>query len=232
MKPIAISMNFKQLFRGNDLIEQNYIEYYSKFDILPILISNALANPTEYCRHFDVEGIILTGGIDIETEVINADSSGRGKKCRGRDAVEWQLLKMAVESNMPVLGICRGMQLINLFFGGNIIINMDKTIPGAISHTAVEHDVIITDSGFQSILKCDSLRVNSFHNHGLIESSIAPDLCEFARCAEDNSVEGIFHPGYPILGIQWHPERREAINENEFQLLKTFFTQGKFLKGK
>jgi gamma-glutamyl-gamma-aminobutyrate hydrolase PuuD len=232
MKTFACSMNFKQLNRVNDLIERNYIEYYEKFDIYILPVSNAVDNPIKYCKHFGVNGIILTGGTDIENELIHAEHSTRKAKCQGRSAVEWQLLEMAVDLNLPVLGICRGMQFINLFFGGDVILNIDKTLPGAVQHAGSDHKLLITDVEFQDLMKCNSLPVNSFHNHGLSKDSIAPGLYEFAECAEDKSVEGIFHPSYPIMGIQWHPERRASINDNEFRLLNVFFTQGKSWKGK
>lgn len=232
MKTFAISMNFKQFNRANDLIEQNYIKYYtSQFDVYPLLIPNAIDRIPQYCKHFGIEGIVLTGGIDIDEELITAEYPTRKQKSRGRDSVEWQLLEMAVGLNLPVLGICRGMQFINLFFGGEVLLNMEKTMPGAIQHVANDHKVTFTNSDFQGILQCDSLPVNSFHNHGLTKGSIAPGLREFARCTEDNSVEGIFHPNYPIMGIQWHPERRSSISDHEFRLLKTFLTDGIFWKG-
>lgn len=227
-KTFAVSMNFKSIVPGNDLIEQNYIRYFDTFGIRPLLIPSVVDQPADYCLHFGVDGVILTGGTDIAEELINANSAERRNVCVGRDSVEWKLVEMALHRKLPVLGLCRGMQFLNIFFGGNIVSHMSQSIPGAINHVANDHDVTISDAGFQQIMSCDSLTVNSFHNHGITDDTLSKSLCRFAHSTQDGIIEGLFHPDLPIMGIEWHPERRKKRNHHESQLLETFFNKGKF----
>ncbi|MFA5032775.1 MAG: gamma-glutamyl-gamma-aminobutyrate hydrolase family protein [bacterium] len=228
MKRIAVTMNVKDSVYKNDRLNQNYIEYLQKLDIQPILIPNSICDPIEYCKQFKVKGIILTGGSDISRSLVNAPPNLRRGKSNGRDYVEWKLLEMALTKKLPVLGICRGMQFINIFFGGVIIYNIKNMINNTIKHVRNKHQIIITDSKFIKTIGSANFTVNSFHNHGIIRDVVAPDLHPFALCSRDDIIEGIYHLKYPIIGIQWHPERNGSTCEYDFKLVQTFFYKGKF----
>jgi gamma-glutamyl-gamma-aminobutyrate hydrolase PuuD len=231
MKIFAVSMNFKQSIPGNDLIEQNYLTYLNEFNIQPLLIPNVIENTPGYLKHFDIAGVILTGGTDIDESLTNVELVQRKEKCQGRDAVEWHLLEYTIRNKLSVLGICRGMQFINVFFGGGLTYNIQRELPGCIEHVAKDHEVLIIHPEFKNCCGCQYLEVNSYHNHGVTHDMVAPVLREFVRSTKDRIVEGLFHPELPVMGVQWHPERRNPLNKHEFQLLKAFFEAGKFWQG-
>jgi putative glutamine amidotransferase len=231
MRIFAVSMNFKSLIPRNDIIEQNYLKYLNKFDIQPLLIPNVIESTPGYLKHFDISGVILTGGTDIDEYFVNSELSQRREKCYGRDFVEWSLLEYSVGRRLPVLGICRGMQFINVFFGGGLTYNIQKELPYCINHVAKDHNVSIIHPEFKIFFGCQYLEVNSYHNHGITHDIVAPVLREFAYSTKDRIVEGLFHPKLPVMGIQWHPERRNSFNKNESNLIKVFFETGKFWQG-
>ena len=75
MKIFALSMNFKPLIPGYDLIEQNYLKYLNKFYVQPLLIPNVIDSIPGYLKHFDISGVILTGGTDIDESFVNSELS-------------------------------------------------------------------------------------------------------------------------------------------------------------
>lgn len=231
MKLFAVSMNSKPSLPGSDIIEQNYIKYLNEFGIQPILIPNISNCTINFLSYSRVSGVILTGGTDINESVVSSKLPQRKQKCIGRDAIEWSLLEYSVEKGLPVLGICRGMQFINIFFGGGLTYNISKKLPNCINHVACDHKVTITQPEFEFYLGYKHFKVNSYHNHGVTDELIAPDLREFARSTMDSIVEGLFHPALPVIGIQWHPERRNSSKRNESNLINGFFKTGIFGKG-
>lgn len=215
----------------NDMVNQNYIRYINSLNLYPLLIPNVISNPVQYCEQLDIDGIILTGGCDVAPVLSETHSDLRREKCQGRDCVEWQLLEMALNQELLVLGICRGMQFINVFFGGSIVYEIN-TMLSYINHVNNNHGVMITDSDFVNVIGRNAFVVNSFHRHGLTSNTVASSLCSFALCDGDDIVEGIYHQNYPILGIQWHPERSGSTSDCDYKLLKAFFRNGKFWRGK
>jgi putative glutamine amidotransferase len=177
----------------------------------------------ETFKKFDVcSGLILSGGIDIYPEIYNdwetADDAGSFNP--ERDGFELNLLRIAVDRMVPVLGICRGCQLINVYFRGSLIYDIETV--RNVNHRKLcdkqqrLHDVnILPDSLLSDILKTKTGKVTSSHHQavdrpgeGLIVSAKAPDGIIEAIEYGDKSGKHF------LLGIQWHPERFENF-ENE-----------------
>jgi N5-(cytidine 5'-diphosphoramidyl)-L-glutamine hydrolase len=195
MSKIALSMRMVNSDYGEwrDAIAQDWTSYLHAQDIQPVHIPNDPAHCTKYLD--GVSALILTGGDEII--LTNPDEKSDDPRAR-RDLTEYALLKHAIEKNLPVLGVCRGIQFINTFFGGTL-----KKIEG---HVATTHEVIITDNSIQSLFPQKNMSVNSFHDNSI--DTLGKDLLPFAT-SNDGNIEGLVHSKYPIVGIMWHPERPE-----------------------
>ncbi|MFQ5716814.1 MAG: gamma-glutamyl-gamma-aminobutyrate hydrolase family protein [Nitrospinales bacterium] len=208
-----------------DAISHEWVPYLQALGYTPILIPNTLENVDSYVQSLGVEALLLTGGNDISPEAYGGDpqtTSGDGPS-RERDRTEFQLLEYAKQKRIPVIGTCRGMQLINAFSGGALIQNIRQQIGSTVNHIARNHPVKITDPGFAAFLKRQRFTVNSFHSQGVTISTLASDLKPFAISEADGVLEGLFHPTLPWLGLQWHPERETPSLETDKKIIRAMF---------
>ena len=148
----------------------------------------------------DIDLVIFSGGNDLSKYNDN-------KVNRIRDISELQLLEICIKRKKKVLGICRGMQLINSFFKGN-----QKKIIG---HVNVNH-LIKSNVEWLSQIKL----VNSFHNWGIPTEDLSNLLTPIAL-AKDNTVEALEHKYLLIRGIMWHPERNTFENMSNEDYFKS-----------
>ncbi len=166
-------------------------------------------------------GLMLTGGPDI-----NPGRYGQGgdiDQCIDvndtRDNLEFALIDKAVKMNMPVLGICRGQQLINVYLGGTLVIDIHNYMPDIVRHKCEDknncfHDItIIQGTRLYSITRLTSAKVNSSHHQAvrflaksLTVSALAPDGIMEAIEWKDTTGKA------PLMAVQWHPERLDTIN--------------------
>lgn len=214
MKKIAISQRVIPVEKGalRDGLEQDYVTYYKKFGMLLIPISNADKDVESTLRALDVEGIILSGGNDINPALYNETPQTQAFYASDRDETEKALLVFAIKNKIPVFCECRGMQFLNIYFGGKLLQSIDKQHPEAIKHVGFQHDIFIIDKEFYSFLGKEIFKVNSYHQQGFTKMQLSSNLRAFAE-AKDGIIEGIYHPELPIIGIMWHPERAGCDNE-------------------
>lgn len=159
-----------------------------------ILLPNLKEGILSYCERWGVDGLILTGGDDVGGAPV-------------RDATETFLLDFSIQKGIPVLGVCRGLQMIQSYFGGAIEKCQEE------SHVGGMHRVEIVDqAGGRVASKGVALEVNSFHRFGVKLENLAKPLQAFA-VGEDGTVEGLFHPGKKIAAVQWHPERYQLSSD-------------------
>ena len=202
MLTLITQREVKGKYRKSDSLEQEYIDYLSKFGINLMPVPNN-TDLVESYFNLPVTGIILAGGNDVG-ESINSDNTER------------VLLNIAIKKNIPVLGICRGMQFINHYFKGSLSkVN---------NHVNVNHHIHILD---QNPVLGRNAKVNSFHNQGVLKADLALELKVFAESegAEENVIEGIYHPDYSIAGIMWHPERKSPNPEINEKIINAFLNR-------
>ena len=145
--------------------------------------------------------LLLPGGGDLEPWRYGQANTASRSLDPARDALEWKLLEYFVSRKLPVLGVCRGMQTINVFFGGDLI----QDWPG---HSAVNgedrlHAVTTAPSVLRALYGGRCI-VNSSHHQ--VVGRLGNGL-ETVQWADDGAVEALRHRALPVWGVQWHPER-------------------------
>jgi putative glutamine amidotransferase len=161
-----------------------------------------------------LDGILLTGGGDIEPGQYSSESHpSLILVSPERDALEIELVKFAVKTDWPLLGICRGLQVMNVALHGTLTLDVPTQFPTTIQHDRpygqardfIAHEVTIeANTRLAEIIGKDQIPVNSFHHQAVRE--MAPGLKVNAR-STDGLVEGLEMPGSRFfMGVQWHPE--------------------------
>ena len=160
-----------------------------------------------FCPQPDLtcDGLILGGGGDIHPKFFGEEINGSKDIDVARDEAEFKLIKAYEKAGKPILGICRGLQVLNVYFGGSICQHLDSTQ----SHSAADgsypaHAVITEGSSVLSALYGEAFFVNSSHHQGI--SRLGEGIRITAR-SEDGVIEAVRHTKLPIWGVQWHPER-------------------------
>ena len=177
---------------------------------LLIPISQDRASLKAICRRLD--GLILSGGPDINPRFYK-DEPHHGLKDvdEAQDEMELEITREALVAGVPVFGICRGLQLLNVAMGGTLYQDIVREVPAACDHAPRADRSILThkiriesDSRLQTVLQRRSLWVNSQHHQAVRDP--APGLVVSAT-ASDGIVEALEDPRqHFLLGVQWHPE--------------------------
>lgn len=217
---ITISQKYIEGFRSN-FIHTEYTTAIQRAGGLPLLI------PIEYpLLQVDVlrsicSGILLTGGGDINIILFNGEPHPSiGKPCDKRDALEQAIISKAVQTDWPLLGICRGHQMLNVALGGSLYTHIPTQYSNSLNHQESDgkdhehlaHEVQLDSATELSrILGFETMRVNSRHHQAVKE--LAPILRVTAR-SSDGLIEGIELPGHRFCqGVQWHPESLQNLEE-------------------
>ena len=152
----------------------------------------------------EYDGLLLCGGVDINPTRYGEEINGSVNIDDARDEYEFGLIKLFVEAKKPILAICRGYQLVNVFFGGSLI----QHIPTADDHRGEGDAVHIVDSADGSVLTQlygTRFSVNSAHHQAI--KRLGEGLRLVQTSDADGVAEGVEHVSLPILAVQWHPER-------------------------
>ncbi|MBQ7921368.1 MAG: gamma-glutamyl-gamma-aminobutyrate hydrolase family protein [Clostridia bacterium] len=156
-------------------------------------------NITEIC-----DGLVLCGGVDVHPKYYNEEINGAGEIDDARDVHEMELLAKFVRAGKPVLGICRGHQVINIYFDGSLV----QDLPTRDLHTADEdlpHAVSAEGESIVSSLYGNRFVTNSAHHQAVKTAGKGLRITHYSET--DHVAEAIQHESLPIIGVQWHPER-------------------------
>lgn len=174
-----------------------------------------------------LDGLLLAGGEDLAPTLFQQDPQpGLGLVIERRDRYEWALLAAALSKGIPIFGICRGFQLLNVYFGGSLYQDLATYYHSEIPHfsahlgrEALVHEVELASGSL--LRQCygeERIWVNSLHHQGI--DRLAADLTPSARSSE-GLVEGFQHRNASnVFGVQWHPEmmtERHALHRRIFQ---------------
>ncbi|OHE57120.1 MAG: hypothetical protein A2Z47_08470 [Thermodesulfovibrio sp. RBG_19FT_COMBO_42_12] len=150
-----------------------------------------------------IKGLLIPGGNDLDPFYYNEPMMSNVRPVsRKRSDFEFSLLNEVVSLRKPVFGICYGMQLVNVAFGGTLYQDIESQVSVEINHKKDYHIIVITENRF---LEKGRFSVNSTHHQAI--KKLGTGLSAFAY-STDNLIEAFFREDYPFLiGVQWHPER-------------------------
>lgn len=214
----AISVRQEKNKHGDaiDVLEQGYVHYFGSQGLTLLVIPNE-SNVDSYFEQLPIERVILSGGNDVDPQMYGEIRKEGMPIATERDKTEKRMIELAMQKNIPILGICRGMEFLNVYFGGKLI--TIKSVFGEGAHLPGKDHPLHILKNLEILGK--EVTVNSFHNQGLTQKELSPQLLPFA-VSEEGLVEGFYHNSLPIVGIIWHPERRSPDTEFNEKLVRLF----------
>jgi len=193
-KTIAVTMRYdyiNSIKETRNSIDFRIVDWIFSMGMEPLLVPNNI-KILKFINLKKIDGIIFSGGNNVNNNSI-------------RNNLEYKLLILSKKKNIPVLGICHGLQIINKFEGG--------TLKKVNNHIRKKHEILSKIKEYPKI-------VNSFHNYSI--SKIGKNLKILAR-SSDGEIEAIKHEKYNWLGWMWHPERDKKFNRNILNIAKQMF---------
>lgn len=174
------------------------------------------------------DGLLLTGGQDVSPDVYDRERlSCCGELCPARDKEEALLLDLFLKNDLPVLGICRGIQFLNAHLGGTLYQDLKTQYGDTVEHRmsppydrSIHTVSLVKGTPLHSLLGTDEISVNSYHHQAV--KRLAKPLCESALSC-DGLIEGVFMPDKKFVwAIQWHPEFSYKKDDTSIKILKAF----------
>lgn len=221
LKRIGITQRVSSNFHGqpHDCLDQSWADLLLEMDYVPVPLPNLAGTQDkieDYLSMLSLNGMILSGGNDLSGQ---GDAVGSAISLR-RDTFERAAIGWARSAALPLLGICRGMQLINVVFGGEL-----QRIEG---HSGTRHKIERTTrtgqgaSAYLSDLP-DQFEVNSFHNFAIDLDGLAPELV--ALFVDDaGHIEAFAHATENIVATMWHPERSAPFGAADMAMMDRLFS--------
>lgn len=215
---IGISTNYLIETVGAELGQERayvncaYFDAVIKAGGIPLLLPFVEEQAIARAQMEQIDGLLLSGGIDVNPHIYGEEPHPMlGPIYPKRDAHELHLIQIAKEANKPILGICRGLQIINAAFGGSLYQDIPYMTNTEIQHSQKVQKHIATHtvelkrrSILREIFGNETLMTNSLHHQAIKQLA---DSFTVSACTKDGIIEGIEKPNDPfILGVQWHPE--------------------------
>ena len=187
MLKIGITSNIKEYYKGYiDFIDHYWLNYFEKKNINYYLVPNKKKLSKKKIEEINL--LIIPGGNDVSNSLNTS---------KIRNSIEINLIKICFKKKIPILGICRGAQLLNKSFGGKI-----KKVK---KHMRTRHNISFIN---KEIVKKELLNVNSFHNDGIKKNDLSK-VFKMLASDKDENVEMFISKDKKIIGTMWHPEREK-----------------------
>ena len=198
-----LNEKYYELREGLDV---RWARLFSELGFLPISIPIE-CNFESYFENICIDGILLTGGNDLS--IVNDN-----RLSQKRDQFEIELVSFGLKHEIPIFGICRGMQLIGRYF--------DCSFKPVENHIAVEHELKISDNSDFKLYLEKLEKVNSYHDFAI--SNVNGGLLIAAQSG-DHVIEAIEHKDHRVFGQMWHCERSIPLKVKELDLMSAFFNK-------
>ena len=208
-KPLILVTSSNLMVGDLNVVRLNheYVNAVVKAGGVPMIVGN----PFGLDELIEVaDGLLLTGGVDVDPALFGQEILNDSVHIdQDRDTLELQLIEKYWKTGKPALAICRGLQVLNVAFGGTLIQDI-PTWCGATHTAGAEHPVdVVKGSLLQQLTGDDRLMVNSYHHQCIPEGGLAKPFVPTATwtgCGV-TMIEAFEQSGYPLLAVQWHPER-------------------------
>lgn len=207
MRPlILLTAGLEPTERGLPQIHsyQNYGDAIARGGGLPVIVCAGQVDGLEQLADA-AGGLCLSGGVDVAPERYGQTRHRASWEIDlWRDELEWRLCDLFMARKKPVFGICRGLQLLNVYFGGTLVQDLPSQwdIPHP-SHTM--HPVVAAEGSWLRAAFGPEFLTNSYHHQAI--DTLAPGLTATASSAQGQVIEAVAHQTLPVTGVQWHPER-------------------------
>lgn len=178
-----------------DCLDQRWAPLLESAGFVSVPLSNRIDDAGTIVSALGLEAVVLTGGNDL------GGLPGATDVAPERDTFERSLLGVALDRELPVLGVCRGAQLLNRHLGGEV-----RPVDG---HVASPHPIAVDAAALDAdplAVIDDPMRTNSYHGYGIDSDGLAEGLATVGT-APDGTVEWFEHERLPVTGVMWHPER-------------------------
>ncbi|MCD7893015.1 MAG: gamma-glutamyl-gamma-aminobutyrate hydrolase family protein [Erysipelotrichaceae bacterium] len=232
-KPIIGILPIMDYTKGNIWMLPGYTDGIQEAGGIPIVLTftnkiDELKDIVDTC-----DGFLFTGGHDINPELYHEDKLDVcGEISKERDDLESLLFSLAYQQDKPILGICRGIQMVNVLLGGTLYQDLNTQHSSDITHRQGRpydkpiHDVhIYKDTPLYELLHQETIGVNSLHHQAIkdLSSQLKP-----MAISPDDLIEAVYDPSKTFLwAIQWHPEYLHLVDENSQQIFKAFVDASK-----
>ena len=201
-----------------ELKNRQYLDALERAGATPVPLTERASMADRAAALEAMDALLLSGGADIDPARYGEAPAGSRDAEPGRDALEDEAFRAALEAGVPVLGVCRGLQAINVFAGGSLVQHLEGHESSAYPSPAVtRHRLELTDGSRLAAILGDSsdLQVNSYHHQAITPDRLAPGLRISAVAEHADAgrlVEGVesTDPDRWLVGVQCHPERTES----------------------
>jgi putative glutamine amidotransferase len=207
---------------------QLYADAIARHGALPVVLDATAPVAERAAAFWSMDGLLLSGGADIDPARYGQSLDGAIALEPDRDALEWEAWSTAADRGVPVLGLCRGLQAINVFSGGSLLQHVDGHAGAAWGHGPAATHPLRVDSASRLagwIGGLGSLDVNSYHHQGIRSADLADGLVAsaWAESSAGDLVEGLEAADDRfVVGVQCHPERTESTPEAFERLFAAF----------